>query len=120
MQNREIVIDGVKYVLGKYNFGVEMDIAEQCMDVNVTGSGKNMKASPSIRTGKMQVLQIVHSLKFWEFKGINEEGNFIIDATKGTLQINEENVRTLPSKHGKMLLEIAKELNDVSEEEVKN
>lgn len=117
MLTREKTIDGVKYVLHQYPWGDEVDIIEQCLKVEVDGELKVENIRPKISTGKLQVLQLTHSLKSWEYRGMDSSGELKMEGD--ILEINEESVRSLPVRHGKALIDIARELNEVDEVERK-
>lgn len=118
MANREIVIDEIKYILGEYDWGVDVDIAEQCMSIEVEGVGtRTPSVRPKVDSARLQILQVRHSLKSWEYRGKDEQGKLLMDGEP--LEINEEAVRSLPAKHGRRLVVVARDLNEMGEDEEK-
>ena len=114
----ELEIDGIKYVLKPYSFGVDLEISDRAFEMKVdeiTG-----KVLATTKTGIVMLLGLVNSLESWTFRGLNENDELITDQEKPVLEINEENVRKLPSRHGNTLSKLAKKINNMGELEVKN
>lgn len=114
----EKVIDGVKYVIGTYNYGKDAEINDKIMSVDVDIRTKT--AVPVVRAGLQKLLVLLASLKSWEFRGVNENGDVVIDVSKPILPINEENVKLIPKRHGEEISKIANKLNGFDEDDSKN
>ena len=112
---KKVEVDGVEYVLARFNWGVSTEIHDAAMVVEAVGS-----VVPTV-TMKLSIYMrqvVLRSLKTWTFLGVDEEGNPLKDGE--VLAITEENVKTLPSNHGNKLWEVASDLNGLSKDEEKN
>ncbi len=109
-------IGDVKYVTRSISFGDRADIVEE-----VTGYRLDEEDNivPFVNGGLRLIKTVVTGLKSWTFKGVNEDGNPVIDTEKPILPINDENVRLLPGKHGVRLHRIIEDENGLSETEEK-
>jgi len=114
----EKVIDGVKYVIGTYSYGKDAEINDKIMSVDF--DVKTKTPVPVVKAGLQKLLVLLASVKSWEFRGVNEDGDVVVDASKPILPINEENVKLLPKKHGDELAKIANKLNGFDEDDSKN
>jgi len=117
MKNVEKEIDGIKYVIGTYSFGVDIEIGDR--SIAMTFDEKKRTLIPTTYAGLSKLLSLVNALKSWTFKGM-DNGELIKGDGVKILDINEENVKKLPAIHGNILAEISAKINGISEEERKN
>ena len=113
----EMTIDGINYVLKPYSFGVDLEISDRAFEMQV--DEKTGKILAATKTGIVMLLGLVNSLESWTFKGVTEDGE-LIGGDAPILEINEENVKKLPSSHGNVLSRLAKKINNVGDAEGKN
>jgi hypothetical protein len=114
----EKVIDGVKYVIGTYNYGKDAEINDKIMSVDF--DVKTKTPVPVVKAGLQKLLVLLASLKSWTFRGVDDNGEVMIREDKPILPISEENVRLLPKRHGDELSKIANKLNGFDEDDSKN
>lgn len=121
MAVEKVRIDSVEYLLGQFSWGIATEIQEKSFTVDADfQEGKKKNIVPKVRTNMAvyMILVVVNSLRDWNFRGVDSEGN--IKREGDILPINEENVRSLPNKHGSTLYTIATKLNSLEEEDEKN
>ena len=112
------MIDGVKYVLGTYSYGKDVEITDRITTVEF--DMKTKTATPIMKTGLHRLLTLLASIKEWTFRGLDVNDELITDQNIKVLPINEENVRILPLIYANKLAKIASELNGLGEEDEKN
>ena len=114
----EKVIDGVNYVIGTYSYGKDAEINDRIMSVDF--DVKTKSPVPVVKAGLQKLLVLLASLKSWTFRGIDSNGEVIVATDKPILPISEDNLRSIPKKHGDELAKIANKLNGFDEDDSKN
>lgn len=115
---RDIELDGIKYFLSEYNFGVETEINDRSIGVEVDTVTKSV--APVSKPGTMRFLSVLHSLDSWTYRGRDGDGELVADESVKILEINEDSLKTIPKSHGDKLANIAGDLNNIGEPEGKN
>ena len=107
------VLDGIRYELRYLNYFDYLKIKEKEVDLKIV----NGAIKPEIKSAGTTLSFVAAAIDKWEFKGVDERGRL---KTEGNiLPITNDNVKLLPPRHGQILHQAIRRLNDVVGEEEK-